>query len=279
MNHRNSSHLFVNTRRHNRALPIILIVILSVVVLAANCGRPDSQLKQEQTPICANPPTGMVSWWPGEGTGEDIVGGHKGVLKGQTTFSPGMVGQAFAFKESGDAVEAEDLKVFYDEGATFDAWFRTTDNAGVLMADGGGVSASKGMGLFIEPIDVGGKKRGQLQVFGSKGTSQWNFKIVGPLVDDDKFHHVAVTWTGRAGPDAVKLYFDGAPYGSAPAEVSIGTGLVPLSIGWHSTIQGYNQFQGLIDEVEIFNRALSAQDIKNMFDAGSAGKCRNKRVS
>ena len=33
-------------------------------------------------------------------------------------------------------------------------------------------------------------------------------------------------------------------------------------------------FDGKIDEVEIFNRALSQPEIKSIFDAGSAGKCR-----
>lgn len=31
-------------------------------------------------------------------------------------------------------------------------------------------------------------------------------------------------------------------------------------------------FDGLIDEVEIFNRALSAAEIRAIYDAGSAGK-------
>ena len=33
-------------------------------------------------------------------------------------------------------------------------------------------------------------------------------------------------------------------------------------------------FDGLIDEVEIFNRALDALEIQAIFDAGSAGKCK-----
>ncbi len=33
-------------------------------------------------------------------------------------------------------------------------------------------------------------------------------------------------------------------------------------------------FTGLLDELEIFDRALIAEEIEDIFDAGSAGKCK-----
>jgi hypothetical protein len=46
---------------------------------------------------CVTPTAGLVSWWPGEGSAEDIAGGHPGVLMSGVTFVPGKVGQAFNF--------------------------------------------------------------------------------------------------------------------------------------------------------------------------------------
>ena len=43
---------------------------------------------------CLAPPSGMVSWWPGEGNGFDIQGTNNGTLV-NVTFVPGKVGQAF----------------------------------------------------------------------------------------------------------------------------------------------------------------------------------------
>jgi Concanavalin A-like lectin/glucanases superfamily len=45
----------------------------------------------------------------------------------------------------------------------------------------------------------------------------------------------------------------------------------PLQIGGSG---GCSTFGGLIDEVEIFHRALSAHEIQAIFNAGSAGKCK-----
>jgi hypothetical protein len=44
-------------------------------------------------------------------------------------------------------------------------------------------------------------------------------------------------------------------------------------IGWYDSNFG-EYFDGLIDEVEIFNRALSAAEIQSIYNAGSAGKCK-----
>jgi hypothetical protein len=36
---------------------------------------------------------------------------------------------------------------------------------------------------------------------------------------------------------------------------------------------GYAYFTGLLDELAIYNRALSSTDIKGLYDASYAGKC------
>ncbi|MFQ5492185.1 MAG: hypothetical protein ACE5GE_15825, partial [Phycisphaerae bacterium] len=46
---------------------------------------------------CVPVPSGLVSWWPGEGNFIDIQGANDGADAGGTTFVAGMVGQAFNF--------------------------------------------------------------------------------------------------------------------------------------------------------------------------------------
>jgi hypothetical protein len=53
----------------------------------------------------------------------------------------------------------------------------------------------------------------------------------------------------------------------------------PLFIGRDQVEGGFNEFfNGLIDEVELYNRALPAGEIQAIFDAGSAGKCKANTV-
>src|ERR1051326_1464477 len=39
---------------------------------------------------CVPPPTGLVSWWPGDGNADDIVRGNNGALQNGATFTAGI---------------------------------------------------------------------------------------------------------------------------------------------------------------------------------------------
>ncbi len=215
---------------------------------------------------CTPPPSGMVSWWPGDGTANDIKGTNDGTLQNGATFAPGKVGQAFSFDGVNDAFVAP-LLVSYSTGSSFDAWVKTSDDRGIIMSGGGGGSLERGMGIFIEPGGI-------LSLFGTRNIdSQLNFLIQAGTISDGTFHHVAATWTGDTTPNGVKLYIDGVQVGTATAATSIGTDSVPLHIGGHTTI-GHHKLAGVVDEVEVFSRVLSASEIQAIYNAGSAGKCK-----
>jgi hypothetical protein len=48
---------------------------------------------------------------------------------------------------------------------------------------------------------------------------------------------------------------------------------VPFNIGGRANDNGTGKFNGLIDEVQVFNRALSQTEIRGIFNAG-AGQCK-----
>jgi len=75
--------------------------------------------------LCANPPAGIVSWWPGDGDGIDAIGVNDLTLSGDTTFAPGVVGQSFIQDGDGDVISAgspENLKL--DQEFTIEAWIK-----------------------------------------------------------------------------------------------------------------------------------------------------------
>src|SRR5262249_37294294 len=98
-------------------------------------------------------------------------------------------------------------------------------------------------------------------------------------VNNSVFHHVTLTYDGTNET----VYLDGAAIGSVPLtqvgyassyQYQIGTGVTAAD--WPAGNGGffYFYFQGLIDEVEFFNRALSQAEVQAIVNAGSAGKCR-----
>ena len=68
------------------------------------------------------------------------------------------------------------------------------------------------------------------------------------------------------------LYVDGVLDVSQPATGSISQNSDPVCIG-ENPVLGRVLFDGLIDEVSIYNRALTASEIQAIYTAGSGGKC------
>ena len=81
------------------------------------------------------------------------------------------------------------------------------------------------------------------------------------LPADSQWHYVAATQKGTAAI----IYIDGKQCGSGAA-TAIGNGAGLIDIGRHSA-SGYF-FNGLIDEVRVYNRALSAEEIRYHYNRG-----------
>src|SRR4030095_4580384 len=84
-------------------------------------------------------------------------------------------------------------------------------------------------------------------------------------ITDTNFHHVAVTKSGSP----VILYLDGFAEAVGPYD----PGFVfdgPMAIGARGG-DLFNSFLGLIDEMSIYNRALSNAEVQAIYYAASAG--------
>ncbi|MGH9908759.1 MAG: LamG domain-containing protein [Pyrinomonadaceae bacterium] len=95
----------------------------------------------------------------------------------------------------------------------------------------------------------------------------------GGVVVLNQWTHVACTYDRQF----VRLYVNGVEVAAQAATQPIPALSHELWIGNHERF--IRQFDGLIDEVEIFNRALSAAEIQDIVKAGSAGKCKLQLTS
>ena len=87
------------------------------------------------------------------------------------------------------------------------------------------------------------------------------------------WNFVAAVYDQSSG--ARRIYVNGAMVAErTDPPITLTDSIADLAIGGHlaSPTSLVTAFPGLIDEVEIFNRALSASEIRSIFDAGSAGK-------
>ena len=93
------------------------------------------------------------------------------------------------------------------------------------------------------------------------GSSGWVFAESNSTMSTGQWYHLVGTWNGST----VTLYIDGTAQTTTASASTIGhnTGF-PATIGRYST----NYFQGLIDEVALFNSALSVSDITSIYNSG-----------
>ena len=56
-------------------------------------------------PTCVQPPESLTSWWPGDGSTEDLIGNRDAVLRDDATFGSGLIAQAFSLDGDGDFID------------------------------------------------------------------------------------------------------------------------------------------------------------------------------
>ncbi len=243
-------------------------------------------------PPCAAPPWGLGGWWPLDETSgttaADLVARHDGSHVNTPTPVAGMVGGALSF-DGTEEVQVPDVpdhprQSFFDFGASpggdfsIDFWIRTTDTQFVssVLEKRESPANPKGYAVFL----VSGRLALQLAEGGS------NFcDSVTPVgctnydstrnVADGQWHFVAIT-VDRDRPDGIVWYVDGQEVAGARRNPTVrGDSLAngaPLRIAAHA----FNgpSFAGTLDEIEIFGRVLSPEEIAALFAAGTSGKCK-----
>ena len=213
---------------------------------------------------------GLVGYWSLDSatisgdTVEDIWGDNDGVVSGALTPSAGRVGEALAFDGLTEIeIEGTDaLNLNGSDSFTVMAWMNPDSDSpvdGVVEGCCGSVVAQRDVDGWALRYD--GRNPGAEMEF-IVHTASWNGDagFGAPQFPADEWHHLAGVLDGGN----MALYLDGALLMENPDAGALASLGSEMEIGR----AGDGGFIGLIDEVAIYNRGLSAGEIAGNFGAG-----------
>lgn len=210
-------------------------------------------------------PSGLLAWWPGEGNANERIYTNNGTVT-NVTFDTGMVGQAFHFsggKYADRSHVSVDTSDYTELAGNFsvEAWVnldRDTNNTIVAKGDPNGFG-NKDWALLIV---AGGRLRPHVL-----GGTSWQYVDCDTVMTTGQWHHVAMTFDGTTLKGYVNGVLDGYRTVSGRSHISDGH----LTIGAYDSV-GTHAMAGRVDELSLYNRALSGSEIQAIYAAGSAGK-------
>ncbi|MBI4658087.1 MAG: immunoglobulin domain-containing protein [Verrucomicrobia bacterium] len=221
--------------------------------------------------VPVSPPPGLIGWWPGDRNNSNLVVTIQ-AASGQVSFVDGKVGQAFNFASDSDRISIPHDSLFDVQapGFTVEFWMRGIKNQpqnyylvvdkshGWIDSTGWAFQGDSSSGKISFSIGAGG------------GGPAANFTGVASTADvlDGVFHHLAGTWDGNT----VRLYVDRSLQSEAPLSTPANN-TRPVNVGYSWGGGSPNRFfRGQVDELSIYRRALSSNEVAAIFTAGSAGK-------
>jgi parallel beta-helix repeat protein len=217
-------------------------------------------------------PAGAVSWWKGENSGADSIGSNNVSLFNGATFSTGRVGQAFNFDGVNDGAQGADATSLKLTSLSIEGWIIIqgfpSEHGEILFRgdDRGG----------FDPYFLATSPSGKL-TFGVYDKDN-NISRLDASIASNQFVHVAATYDQATG--LMTLYLNGALAIQTSSTIRTMYDLSAadnpaFGIGNHggapSTPHNF-PFNGRIDELTLYGRALTSSEIQTIVAADSAGK-------
>jgi tetratricopeptide (TPR) repeat protein len=230
---------------------------------------------------CYPAPPGLVHWWPGDGDAGDIIGDLNTTIMGNVSYASGEVHDAFSFDGTGGYVYTPTVTAGMLAG-TVDLWFNVdnwnwqdaphgmffwanTMNLPNQKHKGDGIN----LGTHAQNTSTGELLFGIFDPTGPQAeVNEWNWAHSGVVPQPNTWYHVAGTW----GSNGLAIYVNGVLMGTnayaGPGPTYDNYNIIGSS-SWPES-----QIDGFIDELHIFNRALSAGEIHAIYAAGPGGICK-----
>ncbi len=223
----------------------------------------DAALPQIQPAQALN--DGLVAYYPFDGDANDASGyGNHGIVHGVTLTEDrfGNVDSAYSFDGNNGYIEVADNDLLdITAEISFSGWIyvngSTSDHQAILSKWYNNNSRSETYLLELQPNG----SRLQMPLHGIS-TGNYSNASSTTSINFNTWTHVAATYNSSE----IKLYLNGIETGSLITTGTMPITYAPLFIGAHDSSSDRNPFYGKLDELRIYNRALTESEIKQLYE-------------
>lgn len=210
---------------------------------------------------------GLVGYWTFDGSkmtattaGDSSGSSRTGVLSSAIPRVPGKTGQALNFNGTSHNISLGNIYNFSARAPfSISAWVNMPTGGGGTVAGkfNGGVT-----GQWIFSVTAGGAMGFHREV------NPFDISSTGPSVTANAWHMVTVTFDGTTS----RFYLDGLPNSSnATLGGSVSSNSVTVLLGARFTSGSpSNFFKGKLDEVRVYSRAISAEEVQQLYKLSAA---------
>jgi len=215
------------------------------------------------------PTNGLVGWWPFNGNANDESGnGNNGSVNGATLTSDrfGNANNSYRFDGVDDYIGTNLSGITGQNSRTISFWFNSNNNTS-------GIKTMVGYGEHASSIPQG--SRFDCTIENAKPSIDIGYTfasyVVNNIQNNWKYYTVAYESSYGTTVQAIKLYIDGVLQQNPSildTFILINTGnLYKVFFGAPYTNPSGNSFNGKLDDIGIWNRALTQQEITNLYTA------------
>ena len=228
--------------------------------------------------VSADITDGLVAHLPLDTNANDISGnGNNGIISGNPHSVPGVIGQAMEFDGAKDYIKLN--RSVIGSYCSICLWFNSTQT---------NTAPDDGFPVLIRLHDYGimmvmneggsGKLSGKL--FNTHSTPpQYSYRTTEGVYNDGEWHHMVVAY---GQPDGFTVYIDGVlrhtdntnGMGAIYSNTNSGVFLARDG-GFYSNSNEpgtCNQFKGKLDDVRIYNRALTEDEVQEIYAESDSGE-------
>jgi hypothetical protein len=237
-----------------------VVATLTVAGISLNCAVPS--------------PTGLISWWPGDGGANDLAGTNNGTPENGVGYVPGVAGYAFS-------LNGVNQFIYVPDNPSWD--FGTNDFTMELWANY--LSTNGSVAMLANDEGAGNTRK---WIFGFNGSAlQLLVGVVtnnGYYISSSSFspalgewYHIALTRSGST----FNFFINGSLFSTNTSPVVMPSPNAPLTIGNAEggfPVNGLLQeqgfpFNGLLEDIRVYNRALLPYEIQAIYAASNNGMC------